>query len=709
MGCNMSLKSIELKRAYDSDRDDMLREFYIPVLSKAIYYKRLAGFFSSTSLAVAAKGITQFIKNGGQMELICSARLSKEDVEAIQRAHENPSVVLEKSSLQDFEAITEDFVREHVKALGWMIANGNLSIKIAFVVDESGTPLSEEAITRHCIFHQKVGIIEDSEGNILSFSGSDNESASAWEGHIEEFKVFRGWIEAEEPYLLDDLEKFKRFWNGLGKRTVVIDAPKAIKDKLIQIAPKDFYEIDLERWEKKSTQNRKTVTLWEHQNSAIDAWIENGMNGIFEMATGTGKTFTALGCLKRILDENRIGITVIACPYDHLVKQWVNDIVEFGLTTKIIIADSSNSNWKDELANYLLEIKRYSKKSLIILTTHDTLSSIDFIKIIRMSDVDKLLIVDEVHGIGAPERKKGLLDDYRFRLGLSATPRRWFDDEGTKVLFDFFDKTVFEFSLEQAIQTINPATRETYLVPYDYIPFFVDLNDDELNQYEKMTAKISRLYNSAKNDDERSRILSLLCIRRQEIIKNAANKYSAFRSILSEIDFPTAKHCLVYCSPEQIDNVQDILNEYSVVQHKFTMSEGTHKEDKYGGQSEREFLLSKFEEGTYQVLVAIKCLDEGVDVPPARTAIIMASTGNPREWIQRRGRILRRHSGKKKATIYDLVVVPYLHERMTGDIEFFEKKILQNELKRYKEFAKIASNSLSCLNKIYEVEKKFGI
>lgn len=705
----VSLKNVDLKIAYDSDRDDILKKFYIPSLSQSISYNRLAGFFNSTSLAVAARGMSRFIHNGGIMRLICSARLTKEDVDAIKLAHEDPANIITKKYLADFSTSTEDFVNDHIKALAWMLVNRRLTIKVALVLDDHEVPLSEDYLAYNLLFHQKVGILTDSEGNQLSFSGSDNESAGAWEGNIEEFKVFRGWIHEERPYLQEDLDKFERFWKGEAKRTLIIDMPSAIKEKLIQIAPREGTELKLERWETPRQHKKEPITLWDYQKSAIEKWVENGMNGIFEMATGTGKTYTALGCLQNLLESKCIGITIVACPYDHLVKQWADDIDEFGITVQKIIADSSNPGWKDTLANLLLDMRNDANKSFIVLTTHDTLASSDFIKILNMSTVNKFLIVDEVHGAGAPELKRGLLDNYRFRLGLSATPKRWFDDEGTEALYKYFDKTVYEFTLEQAIKTINPKTGETYLAPYDYIPILVDLNDDELMEYEKMTAKISKMYNSAKNNDERAKIFSLLCFKRQDIIKNAANKFIVFTKLIEDLDVTNIKHCLIYCSPDQLDPVQDILNHFDVVQHKFTMQEGTQERTEYGGLSERGFLLKKFAEGTYQILVAIKCLDEGVDVPPARTAIIMASTSNPKEWIQRRGRILRRYEGKKKAVIYDLVVLPYLNGAVPTNLEPFEKKVLKTELKRYKEFAKIASNSLECLNKLFVIEKKYGV
>jgi len=692
----MSLREIPIKRAYSSDSDEILDDFYIPVLKESIEYNRLAGFFSSTSLAIAARGILGLIKNGGSLRLLVSPKLNKEDLETIMKSHKEPEKYIEKMMVTELEKLEDEFVRDHVFALGWMIANKKLEMKVAVPCDANGILLSYEDIHQSGLFHQKVGILKDQEGNIITFSGSINETAKAWLDNIEEFKVFRSWETDDKECVEADLSKFEKFWNNQSPKVKVSDIPNAVKEKLIEIAPKDIEKIDLSKWYKKDT--TKKIELYQHQKDAIEAWFQHGMRGIFEMATGTGKTFAALGALKEVMDKNEKTIAVVSVPYNHLIKQWLEDINELELSCDRIIADSSNPRWKDNLADYLLDIKNGIKKRLIVMTTHNTFSTDNFIKIIRSADRKLLLIVDELHGIGAPKRKSGLIEEYCFRLGLSATPKRWFDLEGTERLFEYFGGTVFEFSLEKAIKEINPSTNETYLVPYEYKPYFVGLTPEELEEYENATEKIAKAYYKAKNDEKKEEIFSILCIKRQEIIKNACKKYEVLNKILDEMGGKeNIKHCLIYCSSEQIDRVQDILNERRIVQHKFTLNEDIRPRKEYGDLSEREFLLRKFAEGDYQILVAIRCLDEGVDIPAAKTTIMMSSSGNPKEWIQRRGRVLRRFPGKKKAIIYDIIVVPWLSNSFEGTFLDLEMKIFNKEWIRYKEFAKIAENSLECL------------
>jgi len=644
------------------------------------------------------------------MKLITSAKFQKVDIETIKEAYENPEKVIERVALEDLNNLEDEFVKDHVRALGWMIANKKLEIKVVIVCDKEECPLDEKTVEKEGIFHQKVGILEDGE-NCISFSGSNNESATAWLSNIEEFKVFRNWIEVEKEYFDTDWKKFENFWTGQARGVKVIDVPIAVKEKLIEIAPNDVEELNLERWSKKEVEERKEIIkLWNHQKEAINNWLANDKKGIFEMATGTGKTFAALGCLKRIIESERKLVVVISCPYIHLVKQWAREIKNFDIPYDMLIADSSNPNWKNELVDHLLDIGSGINEKLIVLTTHVTLSTDDFIRIIRKTDAKLFLIADEVHGVGAPERRQGLIKNYHFRLGLSATPKRWFDLEGTEELFNYFGGTVFEFPLKKAINTVNPDTGETYLVPYEYKPYFVELTDEEMNEYEKETEKIAKAYYKSKDKEEGDKWFSLLLIKRQKIVMNAVNKFNAFKKILDEIK--EIKNCLVYCSPQQIDDVQDILNSYeraNINQHRFTNEEGTVPEEKYGGISEREFWLQQFAKGKYHVLVAMKCLDEGVDVPPVKIAIILASTGNPKQYVQRRGRVLRHFPNKERAVIYDIIVIPTLSGSLSSDFLELERKILEKELKRYKEFADAADNTLDCLHKIHDIEEKYHI
>lgn len=701
----MGLKDIDLKPVYYSDEDNLLEEFYVPVLSNSVKYDRIAGYFSSNSLAVAAKGIANFIKNGGQIRLIANVVLSEEDQEAIK------SALLEKERevLTEIENLEDQLKKDHIKMLGWMVKNNLLKIKIAVV--------------KNGVEHQKIGVLRDSDGNTISFSGSDNETVKGWLHNDEQFHVFCGWREGDKDHLLPDINRFNCLWQDKGKKVRVYNVSDAFMMGLIRNAPYDDLEFEklsakiteelLERNSSRYDYQKKQrkIQLRDYQKNAIEKWVANRFRCIFEMATGTGKTFAALGCLERLVSEQNKIIAVIACPYNHMITQWKKNIDEYGLQISKLVADSTNINWKNNLADCIRDVNNDVTKNLIVLTTHDTFYRNDFVDIIGIAKPRLFLIADEVHGMWAEKRKSGFVENYKFRLGLSATPSRWFDAEGTEELFKYFnvedENNKFIFSLEQAIKTVNPETGETYLVPYEYKPYFSELSEEELEEYEERTKDIVKSYHRTKNKEEKQKYFVLLCKQREDIIRNAAVKYETFRQIINDIG--ELKYCLIYCSPEQIDTVQEILNEKNIIQHKFTQDEDIRPDQKYGGISEREYLLKKFGDGTYQGLVAIRCLDEGVDIPQAHMGIILASTGNPRQYIQRRGRLLRRCQGKDKAKIYDILIVPPPKSDLLPPLMELERKIIRKEFQRYHEFADIATNVLECIRKIREVENKLDL
>jgi len=676
----MGLRDISLKSSYDSDQDDIVNDFYIKVLNEATSYDRIAGFFSSSSFYVSARGIAQFVRNGGRMRLIVGAHMNAADINAIIDGKEKPEEVVSRMFNDSVSTISEDFVKRHVQALAWMVAKGQLDIKVAIPVSRNGVPLTYEEANNAGLFHQKVGILTDAKGDTVSFSGSVNETASGWLDNIEEFKVFTSWKEGEHDHLNSDIKKFENYWQGLAYRFKLIDIPQAAKENLVKMAPDDFEKLHLSSRKKK---------LYDYQQQAVQSWLNNGMRGIFEMATGSGKTLTALGCLEKLLKKGSPLAVVITCPYVHLVTQWEREIHDFGLTCEIALGNSKE--WQPRINGKVLDLNSARLKSVIVITTHDTFSSPKFMDAISKCRADTLLIADEMHGLGSDVRQNGLLEKYLYRLGLSATPRRWMDDEGTALLYDYFGKTVFEFTLKDAIN-------KGFLTPYEYKPFFVDLTDDETEEYKKQTKKIAAAFSGAKNSAEKASLGHLFSIIRQKIIVDAQNKYGVLEKIIREIK--NESHCLVYCSPNQIGTVQDMLNAEGMVQHKFTAEESL---------DERDELLKKFSSGAIRVLVAMKCLDEGVDVPATKYAVLMANSGNPKEFIQRRGRVLRKFQGKDKAIIYDIIVVPDMVGHIDQQNMQLENKIMKGEIRRFLEFAQISLKPGEAIEKIVPYANKYGI
>jgi len=633
--------------------------------------------------------------------LVTSPKFEECDIEALKQAYCSLEEVATRNMLHELENLEDMFVADHVRALSWMLSNGLLEIRVAVVRDDNGMPLDHTKVSKSGMFHQKVGILEDEAGDLVSFSGSENESAAGWLSNIEEFKVFRSWVESEKEYLDADVKKFEKFWKGRSNKAVVLPLPQLVRERLLDLAPRDLEEVRTRtiRWYEREASGRKPgVELRDYQKEAVRCWVSNGMKGIFEMATGTGKTITALSCLMNAWNRSASLVAIIAAPFSHLLAQWSEEIRDFGIEDDwpCIVADSTNPKWRNQLADKLLDLRIGHAKRFAILTTHDTFASEDFVDLMSTCGVTRMLIVDEVHGVGAPKRRQGLLEDYEYRLGLSATPRRWFDPEGSQIIFGYFGGTVYEFPLERAIGK--------YLTEYEYVPHFVSLTEYELEEYVRATTKIAQAYYTSREED-RERWLAALCAKRQAVVKAAYNKYSVLEQIIA--NNPDITHCLIYCAPEQVERVQQILLRYGVKQHKFTQAEGTRPKPEFGGRSERELLLRRFAEGSLQALVAIKCLDEGVDIPPARYAIMMCNSGNPREHVQRTGRILRRYPGKKKSTIHDIIVVPPSKPYTDPRLAELEKRIFKNEVKRYREFASHAINRVKCLADIERLEERY--
>lgn len=659
----MTLKDLNLKETYDSDEDDILNDFYIPVLSNSIRYDRLAGYFSSTALASSAKGMAKFIEKNGKMRLITCVQISEQDSQAIKMGLTNPEEVISKIIMAKLNT-SDQLQKDHVAALAWMIAEKNLEIKIAVpFADDKGFVTGE--LDKNSIYHQKIGILYDDNNDVISFSGSINETRKAWTGNIEEFKVFCNWKAGQDVYGSNDAKKFEKFWHDRSKNTKVFDLPTAIKNHLITNAPRSVTEAI----GKITDEPADHLELRDYQHDAVNRWFENDRRGIFEMATGTGKTWTAIKCIKRIFEFSSTGnLVIIACPYKHLIIQWQQELEKWSMDSES--AYDSSASWQNRLGNCMLQLNDDVLKNQVIVTTHDTFSSVKFMKMIKTCKVRSFTIVDEVHKIGSEKISNGLLDTYNYRLGLSATPERYLDHLGTKRISDFFGKVVFKFGLDESI-------RQGYLTPYSLFPHIVYMTDDEADKYHAYSKRIA-IEASKKHSDQE--LIKNLSIYRSNIVKVAKNKIDEFQEILKKNN--VQDHCLVYCAPGQLDDAASILHNMGIIFHRFTFKES---------MQDREKLLEEFARGDKDVLLAMKCLDEGVDVPSTKTAIILASSRNPIEFIQRRGRILRPYTGKDHAVIHDLIVLPKtlpINEIYTES----EKTIIRKEMDRLREFANSSDN-----------------
>lgn len=433
------------------------------------------------------------------------------------------------------------------------------------------------------------------------------------------------------------------------------------------------------------------VEARSYQQDAIQSWLEQDGRGILRMATGTGKTVTALLGASRITELlDRGFVLVVAVPYQHLVDQWATDLEAFGVQP--VLGYQSRQNWQPRLERELLEFNNGSRSTCVIITTHRTLSQESARRTLNRATGPSLLIADEVHHLGANQSQDALMESFNLRLGLSATPERWYDDDGTAALEEYFGGTVFNYGLEQAID--NDALCEYY-----YVPHIVELQDDEMEQYMQLTGKIGRLIAKQGGGSdlnlENNQTLQTALFKRARLIGTAREKLELLVELFQEETDPT--HSLVYCSDGSTGVDRDgerhvdattarLRQDCQLSVHRFTARED---------QAERERLLSAFDSGEIDVLTSIRCLDEGVDIPATRTAYILASTSNPRQYVQRRGRILRNHPGKDHAVIHDFITVPDTtrHPEVLSDDQYdAERTLIQKELKRVTTFADAARN-----------------
>ena len=720
----MSLKDHLIKSEYRSLIDDMLRDFYIPCLENAVSYRRAVGFFSSSSLVEVSQGIAKMAQNGGKIRIVASPYLSDEDIEAIKTGYENRKEVIEQALLRQLHDPVNYYASERMNMLANLVADGILDIRIAYTMDRSGMGM----------YHEKMGIIEDDEGNVIAFSGSNNESATAMSINYETMDVFRNWGDSSEKERVQlKCNAFHSIWNNNEPNIEVMEFENITKALIEKYRRKSTnFNIDKEEYpDGVSTEGERSIDkttiapripegfeLRDYQVEAIDKWEEQDFKGIFDMATGTGKTYTGLGAAARLSKrlEDRLAL-IIVCPYQHLVEQWVEDIVLFGMKPIIGYSSSIQRSWKKNLESAIRDqkLKVRKREFFCFVTTNATFSS-EFVQN-QLSKIrsDILLMVDEAHNFGADNLRRLLLPNYKYRLALSATLDRHGDPEGTEALYRYFGGKCIEYSLEKAIG-------EGKLTPYKYYPVIVSLSDIELQEYDNLTTQIAKCLTKDKRGktvlSEKGKRLAL---QRSRLVAGASGKIQALEKYI--MPYIEDKHILVYCGAttvfdgnqenmqidndeiRQIDLVTDLLgNKLHMKVSQFTSKENVE---------ERNILKREFAEGSnLQALIAIKCLDEGVNIPKIKTAFILASTNNPKEYIQRRGRVLRLAEGKDYAEIYDFITLPRKLDEVTGITEEQMKReltLVKNELCRAEEFARIALNSVTASAIIDDIRTAYDL
>lgn len=665
----MSLKDLDIKLSYIScGEENIAKSFLVPALKQAVSYKRSVGFFSSGVFGPIIDGVVALSRNKGKMQLIASPQLNEEDIEAISLGYEKRNQIIQNAFSRDFMNELEELDDDKLKLLVALIANNTLDIKIAVTENEG-------------IYHDKLGIIEDSDGNVVVFYGSANESLNGYKNNYEKIRVAKNWEQSSIANVIDEQAEFDSLWNGTNPFVKVIEYSESARSNILKV-------IDRRSSEKNGSLPNSPIKLRDYQEKAISAWVNNNYHGFYVMATGTGKTWTAIYSAKELIKEHP-ALIVICAPYKHLVKQWSEDVQKAFPTGKIVLVSSENPSWDVQIKNEIISQSYDNSRQLIIISTISSFKMERFEKTVSKSRQEKLLIVDEAHRF--TDRSDKIKSTYKYLLGLSATPFSGTSAQKGNELMAFFGGQVFSLPIEDALE-------RGYLVPYYYKPIYVSANEDEEARFKNYTQKILSCFKNGICINPDLLVKSLRG--RLRVISMAEEKQTRIDELLSYVK--EKDHFVVYCGDghlfdnntgEEIRHIQSVKRSLTKLSYK--ASQFTATED----MQTRMQLVDAFNKGEISALAAIRCLDEGINIPSIKSALILSSNDDYREFVQRRGRILRTYKDKKNATIYDVVVLPSHESQSWAKIE----------LRRFLEYARLALNWSELEDELNEHLTQFGL
>lgn len=682
------LNDMNVRCIYDSAECSIVKELLVPALSQSHEYWRGVGYFSSGWLQLTAEGIEQIAKKGGKIRFIVSPLISPEDYNAFVLAFQAQNNKYIISALQkNLSEIALNLRVDTLNTFAWLLADNIIEFKFAI-----------PKITTEGDYHDKVGICIDENNQKLAFHGSFNDT---YKGSLngEAFSVFCSWVSGQEIYTEQHFNRLKKMWDNGNSQFDVLPFDEALKREFINLRNAErpyklpYRDINMNRTIQHKTPSIPYI-LKDYQKEAVAAWKNNAFHGIFEMATGTGKTITSLAACVDLFEDRKKLFLVIVVPFTHLLEQWKENCTRFNID--VLPCFGGNSNWQRDLRDLILRFKIGGIKLPCIIAVQNTAASSAFLSLIqKIPSQDFMMIADETHYLGAKHLRNALFPTATFRLGLSATPSRWMDSWGTQILYNYYDKTVYTITLDQAIDG-------HHLTPYEYNPILVKLTMDEVDKYTVLSQEISKtalILSGNDYDPSLEDRLKMLLLKRAKIIAQAKNKLNAYQNLLTRLKLEHGeerlKKLLVFCAPGTHRQVLKLTNSLGIKAHEFV-----HKVE----PSTRNAVLNSFSNDDIEAIISIKCMDEGVDVPSTETAIFIASTTNPKEFIQRRGRVLRKSPGKKFAKIYDFIVVP------PDDIdEDTAESIFKRELPRFSEFANSAKNKYKAREILWDVLERWGL
>ena len=688
------LRNLRIREEYFTGEVNLVDSFYKPCLAASTQYDRSVGFFRSSVFLLIGPDVIEFVKRGGRIRLICSPELTEEDIIAMKEGYDSQLKRVTRALLQEVELLfSSREIAKNTEALATLITLGALDVRLAFSPESIGE------------YHTKLGIFRDNTDDSIVFKGSINETWRGWHerGNHETLDVFCDWHQGSDKRRANrNRIYFEELWNGQNENLEILSFPDVAFEKLKSVAKAsledidsnkviDFFHLGHTKINAQKTNDsrffRTNRSPLKHQTNAIKEWKRQGKRGILEHATGSGKTFTAITALKEHLEPE--GLSIVLVPSRLLHSQWAEELNNEIEGVRLLKAGAGHNKWKDgrRLSDFTSPLGGLGKR--VVLATMQTARTDIFRKGINQ-DQKIMVIADEVHEIGSHENSKALDIASGPRLGLSATPKRYGDSEGTTKILNYFGPIV------QPPYTLQDAICDKRLVPYEYFPKAIHLSADESEQWTEKTNEISREYARLRRNKDGDVVISSyfknLLIQRSRIAKRAKAKVPLAVSIIKTY-YQADESWLIYCEDQsQLERVMETLKEEGISPLEY------HTNMK--GNSEATLDYFKNFGG---ILCAINCLDQGVDIPKISHAIILASSQNPRQFIQRRGRVLRVCSGKYKAVIFDAIVVP-----VSLELEPEQLSLLKSEFQRSLQFAKTSLNK-SAANKLINLAIELGI
>ena len=659
-------------------------EILIPAYSSATSVKILMGYFSSSSFAEIAPGLATFLNNtNGSIKILISPHLTTQDL-AISQMSEPELESYLSHTIFDISEGSDHVLKYTLACFAWMLAEKRMEIKIA-------------KMNQNALFHPKIYIFKDGKETAV-LHGSMNNTKTGISSNVENLALSKSWVSeerAEETKYYEDY--FEQAFQGKEKDFKLYSLSEAVKQSIIQKYSGFMQEKPAElSWntaadEPMDTSQNSSSCIkipthliyetgdFKHQGDALKAWLDVDMAGILDMATGAGKTITSLICAHSFQEHFGKGLFIISAPQKPLMMQWINEVQDFGITPKSL---SDAKSWDERsklLKNAQRLLKRDISKAEIFVISNTLLKKNEFSEILKSLDVPIMLIADECHNLGVDFLESHMKQIIKGRLGLSATPDRQYDRKGTEYLSEFFGKICFRFRLDDAIGKC--------LTPYNYHIIPVYLDSIEMDEFAELSAEIRKLM--WQNEHEDSPQLDHLLRQRRKVIETAGMKISLLKEKI-EKNRHDLKHTLIYCTdkePKQLEAVNELLKSLNIRFRQLTSEETSSKET-------TQKILHNFAQGTIEILTAKRVLDEGVNIPETQRAYVLASNTVERQWTQRRGRILRKckEIGKTHAEIFDFVVLPPTLLNESSKLTLDDKKLIELELKRLKEFARLSQN-----------------